>query len=354
MADDTMDSNETLDADGALRRSLLKAVAAVPLLAAMAARASAEEPQVPQQLARSIFVKHAYDERQVDLGEVAMNYATAGSPGKPALLLIPPQTRSWWNFEAAMKLLATDFQVFAVDLRGQGRSSRTPGRYTLDNMGNDLVRFVDLVIKRPVIISGCSSGGLLSAWMSAYAPPGMVRGAHYEDPPLFSSELTPPFGPGIRQTAAGQSFALMVQYLGDQWSVGDWAGFQRASSGGRAVSVGNPAGSEPPQNMKEYDPEWARSFYEGTAARNCNHQQMLKHVKVPVLLTHHRRAVDPNTGTLNGAFSEFQAQKVMEILESAGQKFEYVSLPDAAHAMHSADPKRFVGVLRPWAIELPA
>ena len=44
-----------------------------------------------------------------------------------------------------MPLLAEHFQVFAVDLRGQGRSTRTPGRYTLDNMGNDLVRFIDLV-----------------------------------------------------------------------------------------------------------------------------------------------------------------------------------------------------------------
>jgi pimeloyl-ACP methyl ester carboxylesterase len=354
MADGAMDSNETLDADGALRRSVLKAVAAVPLLAAMAARARADEPPVPQQPVSSIFVRHAYDEHQVDLGEVVMNYATVGSPDKPALVLIPPQTRSWWNFEAAMKLLAPDLQVFAVDLRGQGRSTRTPGRYTLDNMGNDLVRFVNLVIKRPVITSGCSSGGVLSAWMSAYAPPGMVRGSHYEDPPLFSSELTPPFGPGIRQTVPGQSFALMARYLGDQWSVGDWAGFQRASAGGRAVSAGNPATSEPPQNMKEYDPEWARSFYDGTAAQSCNHQQMLRRVKVPVLFTHHRRAVDPNTGMLLGAISDFQAQKVKELVEGASQRFEYLSLPDAAHAMHQADPERFVGVLRPWAMKLPA
>ena len=97
----------------------------------------------------------------------------------------------------------------------------------------------------------------------------------------------------------------------------------------------------------------ARSFYDGTAAQSCNHQQMLKNVKVPVLLTHHRRAVDPNTGTLIGAISDFQAQKVKELLESAGHTFEYVSLPDAAHAMHQADPERFVGVLRPWAMKLP-
>src|SRR6476469_8081154 len=97
------------------------------------------------------FVPHAFPEDSVDLGEIRMNYATAGSPDAPALLLVPPQTASWWNYEQAMGLLAEDFQVFAVDLRGQGRSTRTPGRYTLDNMGNDLVRFLDLVIGRPAI-----------------------------------------------------------------------------------------------------------------------------------------------------------------------------------------------------------
>jgi hypothetical protein len=42
-----------------------------------------------------------------------------------------------------MELPQKHFQCFVIDLRGQGRSSRTPGRYILDNMGNDLVRFND-------------------------------------------------------------------------------------------------------------------------------------------------------------------------------------------------------------------
>ncbi len=88
-----------------------------------------------------------------------------------------------------MPLLADHFRVYAVDLRGQGRSTRTPGRYTLDNMGNDLVRFIDGVIGRPTIVSGLSSGGVLSAWLSAYAKPGQVVGCLYEDPPLFVSEV---------------------------------------------------------------------------------------------------------------------------------------------------------------------
>ena len=97
-----------------------------------------------------------------------------GSRDRPALLLIPGQTESWWGYEAALPLLAEHFQAYAVDLRGQGRSSRTPGRYTLDNIGNDLVRFIDGVIGRPTIVAGLSSGGVISAWLSAYARPGQV------------------------------------------------------------------------------------------------------------------------------------------------------------------------------------
>src|SRR6201992_1978718 len=106
---------------------------------------------------RDVFVPHGFPEQQVDLGEVTMNYAEAGSPDLPALLLIPEQTGSWWSYEEAMRLLAADFHVFAVDLRGQGRSSWTPKRYSLDNFGNDLVRFIALVVQRPVIAAGNSS-----------------------------------------------------------------------------------------------------------------------------------------------------------------------------------------------------
>ena len=147
------------------------------------------------------YVEHGVPEQLVDLGEVQMNHTVVGDPSQPALLLIPGQTESWWGYEAAMPRLAEHFEVFAVDPRGQGRSTRTPGRYTLDNMGNDLVRFLDLVIGRPAIVSGLSSGGVLAAWLSAYAKPGQVRAALYEDPPLFSSEVRPTVGPGIRQAS---------------------------------------------------------------------------------------------------------------------------------------------------------
>jgi pimeloyl-ACP methyl ester carboxylesterase len=298
-------------------------------------------------------VPHAFPEHTVDLGEIEMNYAEAGSADKPALLLIPGQTESWWGYEAAMAILAKDFHVFAVDLRGQGRSTWTPGRYTLDNMGNDLVRFISLVIKRPVITSGCSSGGVLSAWLSAFALPGQLRGAVYEDPPLFASVPNPLVGQSIRQ-AIGPIFRVQSTYLGNQWRIGDWEGFRNAlaSEPEPFLRMFKPP-AEPNQNMKEYDPEWGRAFWEGTVAASCPHEIMLSQVKVPVLLTHHARHV-MDTGNLFGALSDLQAAKVVEIVREAGAAIEYLSLPDAAHAMHAADPPRFAKAVTEWAKGLAA
>jgi hypothetical protein len=106
-----------------------------------------------------VFVRHAFDEATVDLGEVRLNYATAGDPEQPALVLIPGQSGSWWTYEAVMPLLAGHFQVFAVDLRWQGRSTWTPGRYTIDNFGNDLVRFLDRRDLRPAGKAGRGACG---------------------------------------------------------------------------------------------------------------------------------------------------------------------------------------------------
>jgi pimeloyl-ACP methyl ester carboxylesterase len=300
------------------------------------------------------YLPHDFPEQLADLGEVEMNYATVGDPSKPALLLIPGQTESWWGYEPALPLLAEHFNAYAVDLRGQGRSTRTPGRYTLDNMGNDLVRFIDVVIGRPTIVSGLSSGGVLSAWMSAYAKAGQVIGAHYEDPPLFSSQVAPSVGQGIKQTI-GPMFGLWSTYLGDQWSIGDWEGLTAAAPDllppWMARSFAS-TGEGPGQNLKEYDPEWGRAFWYGTVAASCDHAEMLRAVRVPVLLTHHFRQVDDANGALMGALSDAQAKRVLELLEEAGVEVRYRSFETMGHAMHRQDPKLFTDTLVEWTTHL--
>jgi len=307
-----------------------------------------------------LFIDHSLTEDLVDLGEIRINFATLGSPEQPALLLLPGQTESWWGYEAAMPLLAERFQVYAVDLRGQGRSTRTPGRYTLDNMGNDLVRFIDLVIARPTLVSGNSSGGLLAAWLAAYAKPTQITGVVCEDPPFFASELQPACGQGLRQSI-GPIFAVFHKWLGEQWSIGDWPGLQAAMPRELAPHVlralvrmgiaGPPpaGGGEPPQNLKEYDPGWAGSFWSGAATAGCDHAEMLASVLAPVLITHHYRELDPATGSLMGAVADQQVAYARALITAAGQPCEVIDLPEMVHSMHRHDPARFADIITTWA-----
>ena len=249
-----------------------------------------------------------------------------------------------------MDLLKDRFQLFAVDLRGQGRSGRTPGRYTLDNMGNDLVRFIQGVIGRPTIVSGLSSGGVLSAWLSAYAPPGLVRAAHYEDPPLFASETNPAYGHSIRQSI-GPMFAMWSKYLGDQWSVGNWAGM-----------VANAADELPPWMAAFRPPDGAASEPEGVrpgvGARllDRNRRRQLR----PCADAEGREgsgALHPplpprgrDDGVRHGRHLGPAGRKgPRDRSRTPGQPFDYRSFPQMGHSMHGQDPQLFADTLSGWA-----
>nr|WP_246457947.1 alpha/beta hydrolase [Saccharopolyspora gloriosae] len=305
-----------------------------------------------------IFVEHGYPEHIADLGEIRMNYAVAGDPTNPALLLVPGQSESWWGYEEAMRLLADRYQVYAVDLRGQGRSTWTPGRYSLDLFGGDLVRFIDRVIGRPVVVSGLSSGGVITAWLSAFAAPGQLRAAVYEDPPLFSSELNPAVGTSLRQ-GAGPIFRLWHKWLGPQWSIGDIEGMRAAMAtelpgamaamlGGANTGDATGESAAVPQNLREYDPEWGDAFVSGRVALNCDHETMLSRVRVPVLFTHHFHVADPETGNLVGAVSDQQVEHARRLIEGAGNSFTYRAFPEMPHSMHGHDPATYAATITGW------
>jgi pimeloyl-ACP methyl ester carboxylesterase len=79
---------------------------------------------------------------------------------------------------------------------------------------------------------------------------------------------------------------------------------------------------------------------------------MLRSVKVPVLLTHHRRITLDATGFLFGAMSDPQAQRVRDLLQATGVRVDYRSFPDVGHSMHGEKPELYVDTLRDWVKSL--
>jgi pimeloyl-ACP methyl ester carboxylesterase len=103
--------------------------------------------------------------------------------------------------------------------------------------------------------------------------------------------------------------------------------------------------------MKEYDPEWGKAFVSGAATASCDHENMLSHVHVPVLITHHFRQIDEHTGRLTGGMTDLQAQRVQELVTEAGQVVTYKSFPEMGHAMHRSDPELFAETVTEWATQ---
>ena len=48
------------------------------------------------------------------------------------------------------------------------------------------------MIKRPTVVNGLSSGGVLAAWLTAYSKPGKIIAAVLEDPPVSLPRPTRP------------------------------------------------------------------------------------------------------------------------------------------------------------------
>jgi acetyl esterase/lipase len=80
---------------------------------------------------------------------------------------------------------------------------------------------------------------------------------------------------------------------------------------------------------------------------SCDHERMLRAVKVPVLLTHHFRMVDEG-GLLMGAMSDVHAARVRSLLDEAGVPVDYRSFESMGHSMHGQDPKLYVDTLVDW------
>ncbi|MFW9814233.1 MAG: alpha/beta fold hydrolase, partial [Candidatus Thorarchaeota archaeon] len=109
------------------------------------------------------------EEKRFNTGEIEINYAVAPDNG-PSLVLIPGQGADWKNYQKVLSLLSSDYHVYAVDVRGHGKSDWATGDYSFTSIGRDMTAFLESVVQEPAIISGNSSGGLIALWLAANRP----------------------------------------------------------------------------------------------------------------------------------------------------------------------------------------
>nr|WP_316745744.1 alpha/beta fold hydrolase [Streptomyces sp. MK7] len=122
------------------------------------------------------------DQRSVDVGEVRLAYQMAGPPDATPLVLLHALGEDATDWAAVVPALARSRRVYALDLRGHGRSD-WPGAYSLELMQADVLRFLDALGLGPVDLIGHSMGGIV-AYLLAEDHPQRVSRLVLEDVPV--------------------------------------------------------------------------------------------------------------------------------------------------------------------------
>jgi pimeloyl-ACP methyl ester carboxylesterase len=127
-------------------------------------------------------------EKRFDTGEVVLNYAE-GPSNEPPILLIHGITNNWRVFLPVMPYLTMRYHVYALDLRGHGKSGRVTGRYNLLDYEKDIKTFMERVIKEPTILFGHSLGGMI-ATMAAADNPNIKALIIGDSPPNYDDSIS--------------------------------------------------------------------------------------------------------------------------------------------------------------------
>lgn len=314
-----------------------------------------------------------FEERLFNTGEINMNYVVGPNNGR-ALVLIPPQMVNWESYEPVLRRLSKKFQVYAVDIRGHGKSDWTTGDYSWESIGRDTTAFLKKVVKRSAIISGNSSGGLIALWAAANLPE-FVAAIILEDAPVFSAEM-PRFRDQDRFVYQGLQHVVdvlnnpkdrnLANYFRDQIlpinegrrerSVPDWfvnliTWFIRryeVAYPGQPVEIRYFPSTlrRLIKSLSTFDPDFSRAFVDGRFYKGLDHSEALKRVKCPVLILHANWFRHPKYG-LVGAMDDKDASKIQALIPHT----QYKKIT-ANHVIHVFKAKIFVQEVEKFAAHI--
>lgn len=123
-----------------------------------------------------------FKERSFITESTQINYAEGPHSGSP-LVLLPGLPGRWQEFLSILPAISLQWHTYALDYRGQGKSSRMPGQYRSKYYVADVVNFLQQLLDEPAILFGESAGGALALWVAAQCPE-LVRAIVVGDFPL--------------------------------------------------------------------------------------------------------------------------------------------------------------------------
>ena len=101
---------------------------------------------------------------------VRLHYREQGDPDGEVIVFVHGWPDSWYSFSRVLSLLPQRYHAYALDLRGFGRSERPEDGYTIEDLADDVVAFLDAANIGQATLVGHSMGTFVVRRAAQRAP----------------------------------------------------------------------------------------------------------------------------------------------------------------------------------------
>jgi len=111
----------------------------------------------------------------VKSGEARIHYALEGQSGAPVLVFSNSLGTNYSMWAPQVPEFRKKHRVLRYDTRGHGQSSLTPGPYSIEQLGKDVIALLDALDLDRVHFCGLSMGGMIGMCLGVIAPERLTK-----------------------------------------------------------------------------------------------------------------------------------------------------------------------------------
>jgi 3-oxoadipate enol-lactonase len=104
------------------------------------------------------------------LPDAKIHYDLAGPASAPVVVFSNGLGTTMRMWDTQVDAFSKHFRVLRTDTRGHGQSSVTPGPYSIEQLGRDVLQVLDALQIGRAYFCGLSMGGMIGMWLGKNAP----------------------------------------------------------------------------------------------------------------------------------------------------------------------------------------